>query len=74
LRPFLSSDVAKRAENLSFLTSRPFNPLRSREILRSYDKYAGVDSRKLGFAGIRERRLKRAGVAQEIGTIKGEAE
>jgi DNA-binding protein HU-beta len=47
--------------------------LRLREILRSYETYAGVDSRKLGLARIRERRLKRAGVAQRIGPIKGEA-
>jgi hypothetical protein len=69
----LSFDVAQRAENLSFLASHTSNPLRLREILRSYEKYAGVDSRKLGIARIRKRRLKRAGVAQKIGPTKGEA-
>jgi hypothetical protein len=69
----LSFDVAQRAETLSFLMSRRSNPLRLREILRSYEMYAGVDSREPGTARIRERRLKRAGVAQKIGPTKGEA-
>jgi hypothetical protein len=36
---------AKRAENVSFSRSHSLNPLRLREILRSYGAYSRVDSR-----------------------------